>query len=219
MTTTQYYYHEPLAALWMAKHFGMRFYNGYDIECGNFIMDGTTIFYQNGCGAIGQRLAWEKDYEGYFYIHPDSIHLLTPQMNDIILCADRYDLVKLVQCPSIVDYLHQIPPHILKRDLTIFHWPHETATHPEQEYVFIKNIIIDGRTFETWYEALRLLERRSWEDFFLTDKPLRLSQSIEIISAKLEDIPDEEPLAKFTKEQWSIINEAAPGYGVKCTQL
>lgn len=70
----KYFYNDPLAAAWMAKHFGMRF---------NFICEDEGILYRptnsdfidSVCG-IWERIA---------YIHPDSLHLLEPHMGDYII--------------------------------------------------------------------------------------------------------------------------------------
>jgi hypothetical protein len=60
---TRYFYTDPLAAAWMAKHFGMRFRNmnnGAEITIQHIIQHATTGNVCNIC------------------IHPDSLHLLEP---------------------------------------------------------------------------------------------------------------------------------------------
>lgn len=60
----RYFYTDPLAAAWMAKHFGMKFWNEQHEICVIPLVDA------------------EKD--GNIYIHPDSMHLLEPRDNDIV---------------------------------------------------------------------------------------------------------------------------------------
>lgn len=92
----RWFYTEPLAAAWMAKHFGMKLYalhtdeqmQEYDIEEGNRAFD-----WFDSCVIDG----WERDVEmvsdavkyieaasSKIYIHPDSLHLLEPQHGDAL---------------------------------------------------------------------------------------------------------------------------------------
>jgi hypothetical protein len=75
---THYFYTDPLAAAWMAKHFGMVLGHGYktDIaysdtpeECEEFILLDYT-------GIDTPFTRW--------WVHPDSLHLLEPQIGDLI---------------------------------------------------------------------------------------------------------------------------------------
>lgn len=59
---TGYYYDDPLAAAWMAKHFGMKFWNGEHEICVTPLVD--------------------SEAEAKRYIHQDSLHLLEPQEGD-----------------------------------------------------------------------------------------------------------------------------------------
>jgi len=63
------YYTDPLAAAWMTKHFGMKF---------------ST---DSKFAANDRPIAIDDKYDK-FYIHPDSLHLLEPQYNDIVLGDD-----------------------------------------------------------------------------------------------------------------------------------
>lgn len=65
--TKRYFYTEPLAAAWMVKHFGMKFES-----CQN---NGVSADY------------WPLTIAGHdesqrYYIHPDSLPLLEPQVGD-----------------------------------------------------------------------------------------------------------------------------------------
>lgn len=72
----RYYYTDALAAAWMAKHFGMKFYHPDGDE---FAPVGTSDAVDLFINAEhGQRL----------YIHHDSLALLEPQSGDIALNCD-----------------------------------------------------------------------------------------------------------------------------------
>ncbi len=108
-----YYYDDPLAAAWMAKYFGMNF-------------DATDDGY-----------SW-KDYHlltaERFYIHPDSMHLLEPKSDDLVLHNNKVGYI-----PSILSQLGSpvgTPPldfakykdaKIIQRNGIAFHWPKEEA--------------------------------------------------------------------------------------------
>lgn len=68
----RYYYTDPLAAAWMAKHFGM-------------VFDRWT----EGLGKWTGRLSGSdtlQDFEDctQLFIHPDSLHLLEPRAGDLV---------------------------------------------------------------------------------------------------------------------------------------
>ncbi len=65
----RYYYRDPLAAAWMAKYFGMQFLypDGYCIS------DMAKWVY----------IPTNNEEVGFLEIHPDSLHLLKPQIGDI----------------------------------------------------------------------------------------------------------------------------------------
>lgn len=68
----KYFYTDPLAAAWMAKHHGMKtkshsVLNGIvDDQISDYLMDAD----------VGS--------DCHYYIHPDSLHLLEPQVGDVI---------------------------------------------------------------------------------------------------------------------------------------
>jgi hypothetical protein len=81
----KYYYTDPLAAAWMAKHFGMRFcaHDGEHIE-----------IKQDGFRGTCEGEEWDRwlrsersspyEYKKLAYIHPDSLHLLEPKVGDLV---------------------------------------------------------------------------------------------------------------------------------------
>jgi hypothetical protein len=75
---TRWFYTDPLAAAWMAKHFGMRFTcqgNGYDPLQGKPF--GIEVLYHFLDTGYASNLLPIR-------IHPDSLHLLQPQIGDIL---------------------------------------------------------------------------------------------------------------------------------------
>lgn len=99
---TIYYYNDPLAAAWMAKNFGMKFHeNGIRraVLCGNKLDD-----------------LCEK-----FEVHPDSLHLLEPQREDVIECISQQNVPKI-----LCGYYHEeikIPVRIIQRNGIAFMIP------------------------------------------------------------------------------------------------
>lgn len=67
----RHFYRDPLAAAWMAKHFGMRF-SGWDAE---YVL--SDFFCLDDGYEISER-------ECSYYIHPDSLHLLEPKDGDLL---------------------------------------------------------------------------------------------------------------------------------------
>lgn len=76
---TRYYYTDPLAAAWMAKHFGMKFTNDVatDSRCA-----------ENMGKLLSMAMDEEVTIHARFIIHPDSQHLLEPQQWDVLQAAD-----------------------------------------------------------------------------------------------------------------------------------
>lgn len=72
---TKYFYDDPIAAAWMAKHFGMEFV----IE-----PSGDVVTWKE-FGVVSLKSWVER-----FYIHPDSLHLLEPQNGDCVIDDDGW---------------------------------------------------------------------------------------------------------------------------------
>lgn len=66
----KYFYKDPLAAAWMAKHFGMQF-----MDCAGFSVSANPAM-----ADMSERHGLSEA----FYIHPDSVNLLEPQFRDIV---------------------------------------------------------------------------------------------------------------------------------------
>ena len=140
MKEKRYYYDDPLAAAWMAKHFGMLF----DFtEMRNGYRDDT----EDGDYGLKPKKAWSRikswktlceigKHAKFFYIHPDSLSILEPEMGDLIDgWASRIGFVEETgkdlcidvnggswECPResqgrILQY------EIIQRNGIAFHWP------------------------------------------------------------------------------------------------
>lgn len=130
----RYYYTDPLAALWMHKHFGMK-----------LVHYATQEHVEEYGGALGEEwnwldclpmdtgpeiemtrdvLGWLERCGGKIYIHPDSLHLLEPQNGDIGNCGEAYDKGRWhsgagMSCGE---------PEIISRNGIPFMWPEEEIT-------------------------------------------------------------------------------------------
>ena len=95
---TQYFYSDPLAAVWMAKHFGMKYNysrnDGKSNGAGSFPDIRKRVLYpspfvnRDGLATCktdrGGQLIGSTNLFGYMnlYIHPDSLPLLEPRVGD-----------------------------------------------------------------------------------------------------------------------------------------
>lgn len=98
--STRYFYTNPLAAAWMAKHFGMRFF------CDKF-----EPFEYEGTDDILQDMG-EDDKA---CIHPDSLHLLEPMVGDLVFNGGRGYYIKQGTC--------LLRHKVIQRDGKPFFWP------------------------------------------------------------------------------------------------
>lgn len=71
---SEYFYTDPLAAAWMAKHHDMQFHTG----------GGDFCLFELHAGGEG----YKENHHGinvkHWYIHPDSVHLLEPRILDVL---------------------------------------------------------------------------------------------------------------------------------------
>ena len=79
--TRRYFYTDPLAAAWMAKHFGMMF------GIRHFDKFVPEPIYFNGVWAAAKLVDEILDFDPdvALYVHPDSLHLLEPKVGDMIM--------------------------------------------------------------------------------------------------------------------------------------
>lgn len=119
MTEKRYYYKDPLATAWMAKHFGMQIFTwGFDAI--------------DDVNAIARDTVFIPDAPLY-QIHPKSLHLLVPQLGDLV--TYKLGVVGCVGIPYTdgpvgvwwAGSTGQDPlngsERIIQRDGIPFHWP------------------------------------------------------------------------------------------------
>ena len=99
----RYYYTDPLAAAWMAKHYGMMFgirhYEKIIWDCEAQGMSGDWLPIKDW-----ERIAADAadgNAQPAYYIHPDSLHLLEPRVCDFTMLGGQ----------------------VFQRNGTVFHWP------------------------------------------------------------------------------------------------
>lgn len=113
--TRKAFYTDPLAAAWMLRHHGM----GFNVSSGvaeNIkhirIWDEITDYYRPG---------------NKFYIHPDSLHLLEPQVGDLVSVnngqdagiAFHQDFIDALKT-NYTSFAHQVT--IIQRNGIAFMW-------------------------------------------------------------------------------------------------
>lgn len=107
---SKYYYTDPLAAAWMAKHFGMKFYEFFPES------DVAMIRWKNKLCVVDK-----------IYIHPDSLHLLEPKIQDLAImpcegggtCFITFNRDKDLMAVKKRSYMI----HIIYRNGIPFMWP------------------------------------------------------------------------------------------------
>lgn len=134
MPAERYFYTDPLAAAWMAKHFGMQIFAPvFAAGTGKYSQSRTPLPVWCWARKIEQaELAKNTDGERY-YIHPDSLHLLEPRVGDVV----QFTACDYANQPGLQQsrvwwkpYLDKwsLPQdagniRIIQRDGKPFHWP------------------------------------------------------------------------------------------------
>jgi hypothetical protein len=110
---TRFFYTDPLAAAWQAKHFGMETTNGFYFICNS----------DRGVIAAGG-----GDANGKYFVHPDSLHLLDVQVGDLI-SINGGDSANIATHDEFLAELKRLEPHfakplrIIQRKGLPFFWP------------------------------------------------------------------------------------------------
>ena len=122
----RYFYTDPLAAAWMVKHFGMRF------PCNSAKCKGREYSIGGLASYCAKRLVDQRCQER-FYIHPDSLTLLKPQIGDWVKFDDvtagiisdkdnkRKEVVVYFDGYCLVPKWSEL--EIIQRDEMAFMWP------------------------------------------------------------------------------------------------
>ncbi len=77
---TRWFYNDPLAAAWMAKHFGMQLTNESPTHDGR--KNGRPAYWRTMLRNAADDIS---DRPTHFCIHPDSLHLLMPVYGDVLM--------------------------------------------------------------------------------------------------------------------------------------
>ena len=115
----KYYYTDALAASWMADKFGMKLKTP---RGQNMYYDGRSFRTEKDCGVYGG---------GKHYIHHDSLHILYPQLGDVVHTAGMHPYKEIV-IVELRDYLKRSGGFkIIQRKGMAFIWPEkEDAVAP-----------------------------------------------------------------------------------------
>jgi hypothetical protein len=103
----RYFYADPLAAVWMARHFRMK------LAVGGFCLmpESVDAFLQRlGGGVSGER----------YVVHADSVSLLDPRPGDLVEDDSRSKVRVLT--PAHFPYKAALQ-RIVQRNGRVFHWP------------------------------------------------------------------------------------------------
>lgn len=104
MGTKRYFYTDPLAAAWMAKHFGMRFQQ--------FMLDRTeeaneVLSELTECDILDDVF---ESHPSNYYIHPDSLHLLEPKAGDTLRVGDAGCIARYCGADQANHFIQIITP-------------------------------------------------------------------------------------------------------------
>lgn len=110
----RYYYTDPLAAAWMAKHFSMTF----ERSDGDLLLD-----FDDMADDLALHIASDH-WDGIYFIHADSLHLLEPRAKDVVMQKDEdgYDAYNMLDEWDIEQKFAD-GCQIIGRDGKPFFWP------------------------------------------------------------------------------------------------
>lgn len=119
---TRYYYDDPLAAAWMAKHFGMKFEDSELRAAIRRVKKDMPPTDWRDPGNYISNQGWLRDGY-YFYIHPDSLHLLEPRKGDAIKGLFWDQSCWIMRDDATIEHLNNCTACIIQRNGIAFHWP------------------------------------------------------------------------------------------------
>src|ERR1700753_338061 len=101
----RYFYTDPLAAAWMAKHFKMKLesrhtdeqMSDYDIPESERWFDWFDSCVVDGCEIemVRDAVRYIENASGKIYIHPDSVHLLEAVAGDLVWEPEKHTGARL----------------------------------------------------------------------------------------------------------------------------
>ncbi len=113
----RYFYTDPLAAAWMAKHFGMNFYwiDPEAIAPGDFSLELDDLISEI-----------TNKYIERFYVHAQSVHLLEPREADLYACDTACGWLATTPGESWIKQIGHF--RIIQRNGIAFMWPESEGT-------------------------------------------------------------------------------------------
>lgn len=127
---TRRFYTDPLAAEWMAKHFGMRFrgfYNSHysDVE---ILFNGADGYFHSGVVDDYDPDSVPSDICGIsprqYFIHSESLHLLEPLVGDLLTSGE--EIHNSIAVATLSD-LERCGVGVIRRKGIPFMWPEQEA--------------------------------------------------------------------------------------------
>jgi len=113
------YYTDPLAAAWMYKHHGVQLeLIMQDVDTGEIAHHALSDYFQSS--------ALPTSTEAYglrYYIHPESLHLLEPIENDVVILDEMGVSVWHGVTKREYNRLDLKVTSIIQRNNIPFHWP------------------------------------------------------------------------------------------------
>lgn len=104
------FYRDPLAAAWMAKHFGMRL-----TQRDEDLLDWMPL---------EDAMATDGGIYGPYYVHPNSLYLLEPRVNDFWAARGEDGLFRCWYLTATTDFSAMPSDFIcIQRGGIAFHWP------------------------------------------------------------------------------------------------
>jgi hypothetical protein len=93
----RYFYIDPLVIAWMMQSFGMKFDHPTDADWDRLVPRLAENCEQMMGDYPGIKIVMIPYRPGQkWYIHPDSLHLLEPQVGDLITCDQYYDAITII---------------------------------------------------------------------------------------------------------------------------
>jgi hypothetical protein len=136
MDRKRYYYKDPLAAAWMAKHFAMELYCvNDDNEMAEYDLDESEREYpfahamiDDGCTAETWGVIINESLGRRAYVHPDSLHILEPKLGDVLYSrvgggVSVEEMLSEERASQTGPHIIQRGGKVIQRNGKLFFWP------------------------------------------------------------------------------------------------
>jgi len=128
----KYYYKDALAAAWMADKYGMAFQSASRGDYPYMGMEKGNIYDVNPLHNMQESYRMNNLFVEHYYIHPDSLSILEPQVGDLI-SINNGESASIVTHQEFLEQIesmkHQFssPLKIIQRNNTVFMWPEKES--------------------------------------------------------------------------------------------